>query len=447
MKRLAAFLLILISLSVNILPIHAAKSETVWPKGPKVSAKSAIVMDASTGLILYEKNIHRKNHPASTTKLMTTLLALENSSMDDVVTFSKDSVFNIERGSSHIGINVGEKLTMENCLYGIMLASANEVSYAVAEHISGSIENFADLMNKRAKELGCEDTHFVNPHGLYNKNHYTSAYDLALISRELLKYDSFREITNTINYVVPPTNLQKQSRPIYNHHSMIRNTIYHYDGVYGGKTGYTVKSRYSLVTFASRDNMDIISIIMNEDNSQAQYTDTKKLLDFAFNNYTGHKIDHKMDIKDVEDGSLFSKFNPLFDTKNQPLKVSNKGIIVLPDGVEPDEARKSVIYNNHATLLDGVNVIGQVTYEFDDKLVGKADILYDNSQRIELEKASITYDDGLTIKDHISNNKKIVIISGIVFIFLLIGILYYFFVEKQRRRYRRKYRRKFNRRD
>lgn len=442
MKRFTAFLLILISLSLNILPIHAANAESVWPNGPDVSAKSAIVMEASTGLILYEKNIHKKNYPASTTKLMTTLLALENSSMDDIVTFSRDSVFNIERGSSHIGIDVGEKLTMENSLYGIMLASANEVSYAVAEHISGSVDEFANLMNKRAKELGCQNTNFINPHGLFDEKHYTSAYDLALISKELLKYDSFREITSTTNYVIPPTNIQKQSRPIYNHHKMVRNTSYHYDGAFGGKTGFTQLARYNLATFASRDNMDLICIIMNEDNGQAQYTDTKKLLDFGFSNYTAYKITDNENAKAFEDLSLFSKFNNLFDTENLPLKISNKGIIILPNSVELSETERSINYNDSSNLNEGINVIGNVTYEFDGKLVGTADILYDNSATVKLQKASITYDDGLTIKDHIEKNQKVFVIGGIVFVFvfLFIGSLYYFLVEKPRRKYRKLYR-------
>lgn len=439
MKKITAFLLFITSLSLNILPVNAAKNADVWPEGPKVSAKSAIVMEASTGLILYEKNIHKKNYPASTTKLMTTLLALENSSMDDVLTFSRDSVFNIERGSSHIGIDVGEKLTMENSLYGIMLASANEVSYAVAEHVSGSIDSFATLMNERAKELGCETTHFINPHGLYDENHYTSAYDLALISKELLKYDSFREITSTTNYVVPPTNLQKESRPIYNHHKMVRNTSYHYDGAFGGKTGYTQKARYSLATFASRDNMDLICIIMNEENGQAQYTDTKKLLDFGFSNYTAYKITDNEDIKTFEDLSLFSKFNSLFDKETSPLKISNKGIVILPNSVDFSKTNRSIKYTPGSKLEDGINTIGNVSYEYDGKIVGQADILYNNSDTLKLAKATITYDEGLTIKEHLEKNQKIIIIGGIVFVFLLIGLLHYFLAERIRRKHRRYY--------
>lgn len=439
MKRITAFLLILTSLSLNILPVQATPKEKIWPEGPNVSAKSAIVMEASTGLILYEKNIHKKNYPASTTKLMTTLLALENSSMDDVVTFSKNSVFNIERGSSHIGIDVGEKLTMEHSLYGIMLASANEVSYAVAEHISGTIDNFSKLMNERAKELGCKTTNFINPHGLFDENHYTSAYDLALISKELLKYDSFREITSTTNYVIPPTNIQKESRPIYNHHKMVRNTSYYYDGSFGGKTGYTQKARYNLATFATRDNMDLICIIMNEDNGQAQYTDTKKLLDFGFSNYTAYKIADNEDVKAFEDLSLFSKFNNLFDKKTSPLKISDKGIVILPNSVDLSKTTRSINYMTGNKLEDGVNIIGNVTYEFDSKIVGQADIFYNNSDAIKLAKSSIIYDDGITLKEHIEENEKVFIIVGIVFFFLLIGTLHYFFVERPRKKHRRYY--------
>ena len=161
-----------------------------WPTGPVVSAESAILMDADTGAILYAKNIHQQEYPASTTKILTTLIASERCSMDEIVDFSYDAVHDIDPGSNHIAIDPGEpgeQLTMEECLNAILIRSANEVSFAVAEHISGTTwQDFAPIMNERAKELGCVDSNFVNPNGLPNEDHYTSAYDLAMIEELFL---------------------------------------------------------------------------------------------------------------------------------------------------------------------------------------------------------------------------------------------------------------------
>lgn len=168
-----------------------------WPAGPQVYAEAAIVMEAGTGTILYSKNIDQQLYPASITKVMTVLLALENLEMNEEVTFSHNAVFSIDYNSSHIARDEGEVLTVEECLYAIMMESANECSNAIAEHVSGSVEAFADLMNQRAAELGCTNTHFVNPHGLPDDNHYTCPRDMALITREVISHEKFRQISST----------------------------------------------------------------------------------------------------------------------------------------------------------------------------------------------------------------------------------------------------------
>ena len=154
-----------------------------WPTGPVVGAEGAILLEANTGTILYAKNIHEHLYPASTTKILTTLVAIENADLNDMVEFSNDAVFSIERGSSNMGMDVGQSITMEQCLYGILVYSANEVCNAVAEHIAGSIPAYVDMMNAKAAELGCKDSHFVTTNGLHDENHYTSPHDLATIAR------------------------------------------------------------------------------------------------------------------------------------------------------------------------------------------------------------------------------------------------------------------------
>ena len=189
-----------------------------------MQAESAVVMEASTGTILYEKNPHEELYPASITKIMTTLLAVENCSLDEEVTFSYESVHNIDRESTHISRDVGEVMTMEQCLYAVMLGSANECAYAVAEHAGKGFENFIAMMNDKAQKLGCQNTHFNNPHGLTEEEHYTSAYDMALISQAAMKNDTFRAITGTKRYTIPVTNKHpNEETPLVNHHKMLTN--------------------------------------------------------------------------------------------------------------------------------------------------------------------------------------------------------------------------------
>ena len=223
-----------------------------WPTGPQVAAETAILMDAETGEILYAKGIDEKRYPASTTKIMTALIAIENSALTDQVTFSAEAVNGIEPGSTHIGIKPGEILTMEQSLYAILLASANEVSSGVAEFVGGSIPDFVNMMNARAEKLGCKNTHFVNANGLHDPEHYTTARDLANIAREAFKNETFRKIIGTEYYIEPKTNITDEERWLNNHHKMLVSGDMHYDGCLGGKTGYTSDAGNSLVTYAQK---------------------------------------------------------------------------------------------------------------------------------------------------------------------------------------------------
>ena len=271
------------------LPIQSNEIEN-WPEGPAVGAEGAIVLEANTGVVLYAKNIHEKLYPASTTKLLTCLIAARECSMDEIVTFSHDAVFGIQQGSSNIGIDEGQAMTMEECLYGILVASANEVAAAVAEHVAGSQEAFADMMNETARELGCQDSHFVNPHGLFDENHYTTAHDMALIARELLKHEEYRSMMSETDYEIPPTNLQTETRYLHGQHQMLNpNSIYYYKDAIGGKTGYTVEAGNTLVTYAERDGLTLIAVVM-KCNGAEHYTDTAALFDYGFANYASVKV-------------------------------------------------------------------------------------------------------------------------------------------------------------
>ncbi|MCY6484272.1 D-alanyl-D-alanine carboxypeptidase [Clostridium aestuarii] len=250
---------------------------------PKISADGVVLMDATTGSILYSKNQDSKYPPASTTKIMTALLALENCKLDDIVKIGKKPPF-VE--GSRIGILEGEKLSVKDLLYGLLLQSGNDCAQALAEHISGSIDTFSELMNKRALELGCQNTNFVNPHGLYDAAHRTSAMDLALILKELSKHKEFKEIATTTMYYIEPTNKSKEKRPIWNKNRLIQpNSEYYYEGCEGGKTGYTVQSKHSYVSVASKNGQRLIAVLLH-DSERTYWSDVRKLFDYGFDNFS-----------------------------------------------------------------------------------------------------------------------------------------------------------------
>ena len=186
------------------------KAADYWPEAPVVDSPSVILMEMNTGAVLYEKNSMEKNYPASITKILTTLIALENSELNEVVTFSDAAIDNTE--GSGIARDYGEQMSMEQCLYAVMLASANECAYAVAEHVGGTVGNFVDMMNRKAAELGCTSTHFSNPHGLFDENHYTSAHDMALIAKAAYENETFRIIIGTARYRFRPRTSMRRRR-------------------------------------------------------------------------------------------------------------------------------------------------------------------------------------------------------------------------------------------
>lgn len=255
-----------------------------WPQGFAVWAESAVVMDIDSGAFLYAKNMDTAKYPASITKIMTVLLTIENCRLNERVTFSKNAIFGIERNSSHIGIRVGEILSVEDCLYGMMLESANEVCLAVAEHIGGSVEGFVAMMNQKAAELGCTNTNFTNPNGLPDENHYTTAHDMALIAQAAYKNPTFREVCRTRIHRIPTTNICGEDRWLNNHHKMLPEREYSYAYCTGGKTGYTQAALNTLVTYAERDGRRLVCVSLRTNGAQ-YYPDTASLLNYGFDNF------------------------------------------------------------------------------------------------------------------------------------------------------------------
>ncbi|MCR6545848.1 D-alanyl-D-alanine carboxypeptidase family protein [Dehalobacterium formicoaceticum] len=246
---------------------------------PEVTAKSAILIDASSGRILFEKNAHERLPQASTTKITTALLALENADLSKQVQVPADFV---NPGESNIYLGPGEVHPMEDLLYALLLKSANDAAEVIAIDIGGSVEQFAEMMNKRVKEMGLKDTHYVNPHGLNDERHYTSAYDLAMIAREALKNEKFREIVNTNKYEIPWEG-NEYNRVAYNTNRLLKT----YEGADGVKTGFTRQAGSCLVGSATRNGMQLIAVTLN---CNGMYQEMTALFDYGFQNYQKKEI-------------------------------------------------------------------------------------------------------------------------------------------------------------
>lgn len=242
---------------------------------PKVYSRSAIVFDRNTKSILYEKDINTKRAMASTTKIMTCIIILENGNLNDTVKISQKSA---NTGGSRLGLKKNDSITVKDLLYGLMLRSGNDAAVALAEYMSGSIEEFANLMNEKAKTLGLTNTHFVTPHGLDDENHYTTAYELALLTDYALNNSTFSKIVNTKNYTIT---INGYSKALNNTNELLG----YLNGVNGVKTGFTGNAGRCLVTSCVRNNFNIITIVLGADTKKIRTTDSIHLIEYAYNNF------------------------------------------------------------------------------------------------------------------------------------------------------------------
>ena len=278
---LSAFILMLSFYS----PVEAAEFPASWPQAPEIAEETGVLMEASTGQVLFDKGMDEIRYPASTTKIMTTLLILENiEDLSQTVTFTDVITPDLEPGNSTINAQVGEQLTVEQCLYAIMLASANEVCTQMAVYVAGSVENFVSMMNQRASQLGCQNTHFVNANGLPDPNHYTTAHDLALILAAAIQNEDFCRISGSATYTIPATNMTSSPRNLENSNALINDSEYHYDGVIAGKTGHTEAAKNTLVTAAARDGMTLVCVVLRSD-GENRFIDTVSLFNYGFENF------------------------------------------------------------------------------------------------------------------------------------------------------------------
>lgn len=340
-----------------------------WPKGPKIEGKSAVLMDVVTETVLYSKNADEKMYPASITKILTTLLACENLNMNDKLVMSEAATYSNAPGNSSIYADVGEEFTVQQALMAVMLESANEVAYAVGEQVSGSMKKFVELMNRRAKELGCKNSHFNNPSGLPDETHYTTANDMANIAKAAWFNPLFRKFCTKDIFEIPPTNKFEETRYLLNHHKMMPTRDYAYEGVLGGKTGYTQVSGNTLVTYAKRGNTILMAVVMGSVNGA--WSDTAALLDYGFNNF--EKLDMELDKTPVPVKNLPCEKYLLKNNGNTfPFYYIRRVYVTVPAGTDKkDLKRKQYILPNAVSLprmkckyyLDGHMVGWGMEYE------------------------------------------------------------------------------------
>lgn len=348
-----------------------------------LNGEGAILIDYDSKEILYEKNPHLPLYPASTTKIMTGILAIELGNLEDIVTVDQE-VVNLTDGS-HIALEPGEELKLKDMLNALLIESANDSALAIAKHISGSLDSFVKLMNDKAKELGAKNTNFVNPNGLHDDNHVATAYDLSLIARYAMENQTFRDYVKNYTASIEPTNKKTETRYLKSANRMLYSTDkidvdgqvipIKYEGVQGVKSGYTTKAQNCLVTYAEKDNKRLIAVVLKS-NGKNVYSDSHKLLNYGFDNFDNIKLANKnefIDNVEITNGVLpvaatvleNDLFFPIH--KNKILKVEKK--IIINDNIIAPVAKGDVLgkaeYYLEGRLIGETNILSTIDVEID----------------------------------------------------------------------------------
>ncbi|WP_159443741.1 D-alanyl-D-alanine carboxypeptidase family protein [Anaerorhabdus furcosa] len=382
-RRIFSYLICGLLIVGSLLPGYAEDNATPTPEPTPsqsvdtlgLNAKSAVLIDAKTGMVLYQKNMDQQMFPASITKILTNYIALEKLGKDDLLTASATAIDNIDRSSSHIWLDYGEQAPVIDLVYASIMQSANDASNVLAEAVGGTQEDFAKLMNEVAKNAGAKNSNFTNAHGLPDDAHVTTAYDMAMITRAALRNENFKEVFGQVRYDMAPTNKQKDTRVFSSANEMIKNSKFKYDYATGGKTGWTEVAGYTMVNSATKDNMDLIGVVMGCDNADSRYEDMTKLFNYGFDNYKTVTISNDIgDVhSEVKDGSkvigevdftLSNSLNVLL-----PMSTDESTLAIEVELRNEDEGEA---IQGYAIIKIGENRIGEVQLE-------KNIILYDLS--------------------------------------------------------------------
>lgn len=392
------------SYSATLANINA--SQTSFP----IYSDGAVLMESSTGKLLYGKNENEKLYPASTTKILTAILAIEKCNLKDKIVASNSAIMSIPSGYSNASIQPGEALTVQELLELFLIHSANEVGYIFAEHISGNIENFSTLMNQKAKELGCKNTHFTNPSGIHNKEHYSTAYDMALIARYCMKNETFRSIVSKTSCTIEATD-KYEKRYFQNTNDLIIPTSkYYYKYAIGIKTGFTSQAKNCLISASLKDNMELITVALGaeatEDGRSGRYVDTLNLFEYGFSNYKIQKISSaNTTVKEI------SIENATKDTKNLPVLLKDDIIALTPNSIDLNNLNYNVSLNENivAPIQEG-ELLGKITYNID----------------------GITYSSDLIAGHSVEKFNLNLIIAQIIFAIIVLFILIKLFSSKKK---------------
>lgn len=351
---------------------------------PEIEPYSAAVVDIETGAVLLEKNGDKQRYPASITKIMTALLTLNHAkSKDEKVIFNKKAVTAEDLESKTLWLVEGEKLSLEDCLYGLLLESANDIAKGLAFHIGGGLEGFSVMMNEKAKELGCENTHFTNPHGLFEENHYTCALDMAKIMRACALNPRFVKIAGEIRYTIPKTNKFEYRRFLLNDSKMLlEKSPYYYKKCYGAKTGFTNESGKTYVAMAKDGKMKLAGVVMGARSMDGQYKSMEKMFEYCFQNYKPVQV-KKFPFTVDEKHKL-----PLMILKkdaNAKFKILDNIRIILPRKYDKHLVDTKVVFSDLDKIKAGINQVGAVIYYYEGKKVGEAKLYYGSYNEFKIK--------------------------------------------------------------
>ena len=343
--------------------IILSNSFAVYAEELSIDAKSALIVEVNTGKVIYEKDMETQNYPASVTKILTAIIVIENCDLDDVATVSQSAISQIPSGYVIAPLYVGEEIKIRDLLYALMLRSANDAAYVLAEHVAGSVEEFADMMNKKAKELGCKNSNFVNPNGTHDSNQYTTAYDMYLISNYAMKNKTFAEIVSTYEYTLPATNKYPyNNRIMENTNSFINpDSKYYNKNVKGIKTGTTTQAGNCLITSSSENGLEFITVILGAETEDSRFAETSKMIEYAYDNYTYTELHKKGNIiKNIDVEKATEK------TKNLNLVISDDITVLNNIKIKIDEIKPEIVLKENITApIKQGEELGTVKYNVD----------------------------------------------------------------------------------
>ena len=369
---------IIMTLIITLFSLYTLSLADTTENDFQIYSSGSVLIDAKTGKILLQKDMNKQLYPASTTKILTAILAIENLNLDSKLTASRSAVMSIPSGYSNAGIKVGESLSVSDLLEMFLIHSANEVGYIFAEEISGNIDNFANLMNQKASELGCTNTHFTNPSGIHDVNHYSTAYDMALIAKYCMQNETFRNIVNKKSCKFSATDLYPEERYFKNTNSLLDSSNrYYYEYAIGIKTGFTTQAKNCLIAGAKKDGIELIAVMLGaeatENGQSGRYVDAKNFFDFGFSNY-----EIKQFLNEGEKITEIEVKNATKETKNLNLIDKTSLSTTFKSDFNVSDLQPSIEINENITApIAKDKVLGKISYTIDG-IIYESDLIAEN---------------------------------------------------------------------